>query len=114
MTVQRERRLRQLAAEQAEQLRKQAEVITALKADLNEMKKGALRKRAAGLGIDEDTLEEADDADDTKAALIELIVAHKEKELKEDRAAKQEVDAKKEEEKQARKKKEKEEVGSLC
>ena len=38
------------------------------------MRKGALLKRAVEVGVDEDSLEEAEEADDTKAALIELIV----------------------------------------
>lgn len=93
-----------------EEASEEAKKMTALKAEWDEMKKGALRKLAAGIGIDEDTLEEADDADDTKAALIDLLVACKEKELKEERAVKQEVNAKKEEEAQSHKNKEKEEA----
>merc|ERR1719171_1260148 len=81
-----------------EEASEEAKKMTALKAEWDEMKKGALRKLAAGIGIDEDTLEEADDADDTKAALIDLLIARKEKELKEERAVKQEVNAKEEEE----------------
>merc|ERR1719201_1918517 len=45
-----------------------------LRAELEEMRKGALLKRAVEVGVDEDSLEEAEEADDTKAALIELIV----------------------------------------
>jgi len=45
-----------------------------LRAEFHELKTGALRKRAVALGIDEGRLEAADDAEDTKAALIDLIV----------------------------------------
>lgn len=41
------------------------------------MKLGALRKRAIAEGVEAVDLEEADDADDIKLALIELIVAMK-------------------------------------
>jgi len=43
-------------------------------AELEAMTKGTLRRRAVALKIDEDILEKADDADDTKAAFIELIL----------------------------------------
>lgn len=58
----------------------EVEAIANLRAELDDLKKGALRKRAAALGVDDDDLEEADDAKDTKAAIIELIVALKEAE----------------------------------
>jgi hypothetical protein len=44
-------------------------------AELAGMKKSALRKRAHALGVDEQTLEDAEDSDDAKAALTELILA---------------------------------------
>lgn len=44
--------------------------------DLTEMKAGALLKMAVQLGIDEDALEKAGDADNLKPALIELIASH--------------------------------------
>ena len=46
-----------------------------LEAELSEMGRSALRRRATGLGIDEDKLEKADDAE-TKEAFIELILQH--------------------------------------
>merc|ERR1711974_66679 len=50
------------------------EAMAALRTELNKMKKSALRMRAVGLHIQEDALDEALDADDTKAAFIELIM----------------------------------------
>lgn len=44
-------------------------------ADLGGMKKTKLTKIALDLGVDEDAVEEADEADNAKAALIRLIVA---------------------------------------
>jgi hypothetical protein len=46
----------------------------ALKASLLEMKLTELKRRARSAGIDAEELENADDADDIKAAVIELIV----------------------------------------
>jgi hypothetical protein len=43
-------------------------------AELAGMKLSAIKKRAKEVGVDEQRLEEADDADDTKAAVISLIV----------------------------------------
>ena len=40
------------------------------------MRLSALRKHAISLGIDEDTLEDALDADNPKAALVDLVKAH--------------------------------------
>jgi len=45
--------------------------------DLTQMRISALRKRAVALGIDDGSLEQADDAEDTKAALIALILPPK-------------------------------------
>jgi len=49
---------------------------TSLRTDFTAMKKSALRERAQRLGASGAALHEADDADDTKAAFIELILAH--------------------------------------
>jgi hypothetical protein len=38
------------------------------------MKTSAIRKRAVAVGVTERQLDDADDADNTRAALIELIV----------------------------------------
>merc|ERR1719498_818146 len=50
------------------------EDMARLRAQLLAMKKGALRKKAVALGVGEDALEQADDAEDTKAAFIDLIL----------------------------------------
>ena len=47
-----------------------------LRTELEAMKSGALRKRAAASGATEDQPEEADDSDDTRAAFVELIMAN--------------------------------------
>eukprot|EP01045_Picozoa_sp_COSAG04_P025198 COSAG04_NODE_3264_length_2996_cov_1.937176_2_plen_123_part_00 len=44
--------------------------------ELQAMKGSLLRKRAISSGLSEAELAEADDADDTKAAIIKLILAH--------------------------------------
>jgi len=46
----------------------------ALVAELRKMKKSELRKRAKAEGVAEEKLDEAEDADDEKAALVDLIV----------------------------------------
>ena len=48
----------------------------ALRASLADMKTSQLRKRCVAAGIPEAELEEADDADDSHSALVELLVAH--------------------------------------
>lgn len=51
---------------------------SSLHKELLAAKVSVLRKRAASAGISEDELEEADDADDLKTALIDLILAAEE------------------------------------
>jgi hypothetical protein len=46
-----------------------------LRAELNELKLMALQKRAVSCGVGDEDLEDALDADDPKAALIDLVVA---------------------------------------
>jgi hypothetical protein len=46
----------------------------ALRAELAEMKMGALKKRAREAGVTPEQLDDADDADDPKEAVMELIV----------------------------------------
>ena len=46
-----------------------------LRAELAAMKVKALKKRAKEAGVDEEKIEDADDADDVKSTVIELIVA---------------------------------------
>ena len=46
-----------------------------LRRELESMKLSAVKKRARDAGVDEEKLEEADDADDIKVAVIDLIVA---------------------------------------
>ena len=48
--------------------------VLRLKAELEGMRLGALGLRAGRAGVDESALEEAEDSDDPKAALIELIM----------------------------------------
>eukprot|EP01043_Picozoa_sp_COSAG02_P044473 COSAG02_NODE_3976_length_5963_cov_1.633015_1_plen_296_part_00 len=48
--------------------------IHALRTELEAMKPRALKKRAAEVGVDEEKLDEADDADDVKGTLIALII----------------------------------------
>lgn len=62
---------------EAEALQKKTPEVdaAALRAELEVMSKSELRKRAAGLGVSEAALLEAIDAEDTKAALVELILA---------------------------------------
>ena len=47
-----------------------------LRAELAGLKPGALRKRANAAGVAAEAIEEAFDAEDTKEALLELILAH--------------------------------------
>ena len=47
----------------------------ALREELGGLKPSALKKRARAAGLREEDIEEADDAEDSKAAMIELIVA---------------------------------------
>ena len=46
-----------------------------LRADLSAMKVKALKKRAKEVGVDEEKLEDADDEEDVKGTIIELVVA---------------------------------------
>eukprot|EP01043_Picozoa_sp_COSAG02_P007668 COSAG02_NODE_233_length_27847_cov_20.383055_23_plen_304_part_00 len=46
----------------------------ALRTELSSLKPRALKKRAAEVGVDEDKIDEADDADDVKATLVDLIL----------------------------------------
>ena len=46
-----------------------------LRAELEGMKLSALKRRARETGVDEEKLEEADDEEDIKSSVIELIVA---------------------------------------
>lgn len=66
-----------LASGEAEFMRtsaaKDPELVSSL--DLASLKPGALRKRAAAMGVSDEKLEKADDADDRKLAFIELILA---------------------------------------
>ena len=55
--------------------------VEALRVELAPLKPRALKKRAAASGVDPDSVEEADDADDVKARLIELIVEQEERRL---------------------------------
>ena len=48
--------------------------IRALRTELEAMKPRALKKRAAEVGVDEEKLDEADDADDVKGTIIALII----------------------------------------
>ena len=47
-----------------------------LRAELTPLKLSALRKRAAAAGVSEAQLDEADDSDNVKAAVVELVVVH--------------------------------------
>ena len=51
------------------------EVEEGVRAELAAMKVSALKKRAKEAGVDEEKLEDADDADDVKGTIIDLIVA---------------------------------------
>jgi len=53
---------------------KQEEMLQQLREELDAMKPSALKKRAKEAGVEEEKLEEADDADDVKGTLVELIV----------------------------------------
>ena len=55
--------------------RHEAPAPEGLRADLAKLKLSALKKRARVAGIDQDTLDEADDAGDVKTFVIDLIVA---------------------------------------
>eukprot|EP01047_Picozoa_sp_COSAG01_P030191 COSAG01_NODE_2097_length_8434_cov_116.410678_3_plen_1492_part_00 len=60
---------RQLAEEEA-----RAAAVQALLAELTPLKPRALKKRALASGVDPESVDEADDADDVKGRLIELIM----------------------------------------
>ena len=63
------------AHEQVEQAHEQVEPDAGLRAELEGMRKGALRKRAVAAGVDESAQEQAaDDAEDSKAALVALVL----------------------------------------
>eukprot|EP01050_Picozoa_sp_SAG11_P023613 SAG11_NODE_4793_length_1764_cov_11.771171_1_plen_587_part_11 len=51
--------------------------IVALRSDLTKLKLRDLRKRAVSAGVDGDAVEDALDADDSKAALIALVLQHR-------------------------------------
>eukprot|EP01045_Picozoa_sp_COSAG04_P015047 COSAG04_NODE_1165_length_7994_cov_50.104370_5_plen_337_part_00 len=53
---------------------KQEEKLQQLREELEGMKPSALKKRAKEAGVEEGKLEDADDADDVKGTLVELIV----------------------------------------
>ena len=55
--------------------RHEAPAPEGLRADLAKLKLSALKKRARVAGIDQDTLDEADDVGDVKTVVIDLIVA---------------------------------------
>ena len=61
------------AAEQAARIAAGKEAH--LRANLAELPLGQLKKRARAEGLDEDAVDDVDDADDPKAAIIELLVA---------------------------------------
>eukprot|EP01052_Picozoa_sp_SAG31_P002380 SAG31_NODE_84_length_27014_cov_3.743006_7_plen_1064_part_00 len=50
-------------------------VLMAIRSDLQGLRAGQLRKNAAAVGVDSEALESAEEADDVKAALVELIVS---------------------------------------
>ena len=62
------------AHEQVEQAHEQVEPDAGLRAELEGMRKGALRKRAVAAMVDESALEAADDAEDSRAALVALVL----------------------------------------
>ena len=55
---------------------REAATQRAVKAELQQLKMPDLRKRAAAAGASADTIEDARDADDPKAEMIALILAH--------------------------------------
>jgi len=73
-------------AQTQEEAQQEAEDAAAkLRAELEAMKKSALRKHACNVGVSDDDLDKADDAEDTKAAMIELVMmkgCHDARELK--------------------------------
>jgi hypothetical protein len=53
-----------------------ADINSALREELGGMKISELKSRAKSMGVPQEQLDEADDADDVRAAVIDLIVAH--------------------------------------
>ena len=64
-----------VATTEAEAARAKAETEASLKAELAQLKLSELKKRARAEGLDEDTVDDIDDATDPKAAIIDLLVA---------------------------------------
>ena len=63
------------AAEAARAEAEQAAKLQKLRDELTPLKLSAVRRRAKEVGVDEDSLEDAVDAEDAKRAVIELIAA---------------------------------------
>ena len=63
-----------LLASQSGQTDRPDSALEALRQELISLKLGALRKRARAAGVDHDTIDEIDEDEDPKAALVELIV----------------------------------------
>ena len=53
----------------------QIERLAALRAELGGLRLSALRKRAGAFGADEEMIDDAEDSDDPKEALVSLIVS---------------------------------------
>jgi DNA-binding transcriptional regulator YdaS (Cro superfamily) len=81
MVLGRERERAEAAAAADAQAVAVARQVEVLRAELAPLKPSALKKRAAVSGVDPESVEEADDADDVKARLIELIVEQEERRL---------------------------------
>jgi predicted DNA binding CopG/RHH family protein len=64
-----------VATTEAEADRAKAETEASLRAELAQLKLSALKKRARAEGLDEDSVDDIDDAADPKAAIIDLLVA---------------------------------------
>ena len=62
------------AAEEERRAAEEAEEAQRLREELGGMLPSALKKRAKEAGVDEEKLEAADDVDDTKAVVIELLI----------------------------------------
>ena len=63
------------ATAEAKTARAKAETEASLRAELAQLKLSALKKRARAEGLDEDSVDDIDDAADPKAAIIDLLVA---------------------------------------
>jgi len=64
-----------------------------LRSELSSMKLKALKKRAREMGVDEERLADADDADDIRGTVIELVVASANAKGDHDRAARQALES---------------------